>query len=106
MQSDTALYYQAFDAFLLPSLDEGLPIVHLEAQTSGLPCFVSDAVTIESSVCNTTVISLSKNAKEWADIILEKTKNFQRQDCSSVVKQAGFTIQDSVKNLEQLYTNL
>ena len=30
--------------------------------------------------------SLSKSAKEWADIILEKTKNFERKDCSDIIK--------------------
>lgn len=97
---DTAQIYQALDAFLLPSIHEGLPLVLLEAQTAGVPCFVSDTVTREVEVCNTTFIPLSEDAPAWADIILSKTKNFTRQDCSSLVKQAGFDIQDFMKKLE------
>lgn len=32
-------YYQAMDCFILPSRFEGLPIVGIEAQAAGLPCF-------------------------------------------------------------------
>ena len=37
----------AMDVFLLPSKFEGLPIVGIEAQFSGLPCLFSDAITEE-----------------------------------------------------------
>lgn len=96
-------YYQATDVFILPSLVEGLGIVAIEAQCSGLPCFISDGVPDEAMICNTTKISLSKSAKEWADIILGKIKNFERKDCSKLVKDAGFDIKDTAKQIEQIY---
>ena len=34
-------FYQAADVFLLPSLEEGLPTVLLEAMSSGLPCIAT-----------------------------------------------------------------
>lgn len=37
-------YMQAFDLFLFPSLYEGLGIVLIEAQASGLKCFASDTI--------------------------------------------------------------
>ena len=47
IQKDTAPYYSAMDVFCFPSLYEGLGIVLLEAQFSGLPCYVSDVVPDE-----------------------------------------------------------
>lgn len=102
-KNDVNDYYQVMDFFVLPSFVEGLGIVAIEAQCSGLPCFISDGVPDEAMICNTTKISLSKSAKEWADIILEKTKNFERKDCSDIIKKVGFDIKDTTKQIEQSY---
>ena len=44
VRKDMAALYHAMDVFLLPSLFEGLPVVLVEAQAAGLPCFVADTV--------------------------------------------------------------
>lgn len=43
-REDVADLYQAFDVFCLPSEFEGLGMVAVEAEVSGLPCVLSDAV--------------------------------------------------------------
>jgi len=95
--------YQAMDCFIFPSFNEGLGIAVIEAQCSGLPCFISDGVPDEAAIINTTKIPLSKDPKEWADIILEKIKDFKRKDCSFEIKQAGFDIKDVIKQIEEEY---
>lgn len=52
LQKDSAPFYSAMDVFAFPSLWEGLGIVLLEAQYSGLPCVVSETVPKEVFVTN------------------------------------------------------
>lgn len=51
-QNDTYNYYQAMDAFILPSRYEGLGMVAVEAQVAGLKTFVSDRVPLEVAITN------------------------------------------------------
>ena len=43
-------YLQAMDVFCLPSRFEGLAISAVEAQASGLPCLVSDAIDMGTAL--------------------------------------------------------
>lgn len=105
-RNDVYDYYQAMDAFLLPSLFEGLGIVNIEAQTSGLPCFASDKVVAPE--CKVTdlmhFIPLEYSPEQWADIIL-KTVSEQgpRTDHSQEVREAGFDISDTAEKLCEFY---
>ncbi len=105
-QLNPAPFYQAMDLFVLPSFFEGLPQVLLEAQASGLPCFVSDAVTREADTGLCTFLSLDLTAKEWAAKILMDFQSFHRTDGSVRVKSAGFDVHDTALQLEKIYTHL
>ncbi|MCL2014506.1 MAG: glycosyltransferase family 1 protein, partial [Oscillospiraceae bacterium] len=50
VRQDVQELYQAMDVFVLPSLYEGLPVVGIEAQASGLPFIMSDRITKEAAV--------------------------------------------------------
>ncbi len=74
-REDIKQFYNAFDAFLLPSLYEGLPVVGVESQATGLPVFFSENITKEACIAELGhYISLKKPADEWADVIIEETK--------------------------------
>lgn len=64
--------YNVMDVFVLPSLYEGLPLVGIEAQCSGLPCIFSDRITDEvllnSNVCS---IPINNNYDEWCKKIAQ-----------------------------------
>lgn len=68
-RSDVNRLYQAFDAFVLPSLYEGLGLVGVEAQVSGLPCLLSDAITREVDVTGECKFLPINNPAVWADVI-------------------------------------
>ena len=76
---DADKLYQVIDIFVLPSLYEGLPVVGVEAQATGLLCELSSNMTKETKILDTTrFISLDKSAKEWASIILDDYIKFKR----------------------------
>ena len=47
---DVNKYMMAFDVFALPSRFEGLPLVLVEAQCTGLPCVASREVSVEADI--------------------------------------------------------
>lgn len=106
-RSDTNRLYQAMDVFVLPSLYEGLPVVGVEAQAAGLLCVLSDDMTKETKVLETTTfLSLNEGAKKWADTIGSVTKQFERKNMLNEMEQKGFDIQKEVKKLEEIYRKL
>lgn len=70
-RSDVEKLYQAFDAFVLPSLYEGLGIVGIEAQAAGLPCFLSDRITPEVDVSGTVRFLPIDDSSVWAAALAE-----------------------------------
>jgi len=68
-RGDVEELYQAFDAFVLPSIYEGLGIVGIEAQASGLPCLFSDRITREVDVTNGCEFLPVDNPAVWANAL-------------------------------------
>ena len=102
-RNDVFDLFQAMDCFVLPSLFEGLPIVGIEAQTSGLPTFFSDKITKEVGVSHlANFISLEKEPKFWAEEIL-KCKNQKRFSPIEEIRTAGYDIKEEIKNMEDFY---
>lgn len=108
-REDIRQFYNAMDAFVLPSLYEGLPVVGLEAQSCGLPVFYSDEITQEAKVCDAThFISLNSSPDEWAELILKVTKENKQKRCSHSkdVAEAGFDSVMGATRLQGYYLNL
>ena len=105
-RDDIRQFYNAFDAFLLPSLYEGMPVVGIEAQCCGLPIFFSKNITEETTVCGLAhYISLDCSPNKWADDIIDVViKNMPiRRSYNEEVKVAGFDSKNEAKRLQSFY---
>ena len=95
-RNDVSSLCQAADAFLLPSFHEGLPVTIIEAQATGLSCFVSDRVTREADVSGLVdFIPIEKSSDEWAGEINNFKYMSDREAATSLIKSKRFDL-DSV----------
>ena len=108
VQKDTSIWYQAMDVLLMPSLFEGLPVVGIEAQASGLPCVFSDTITDEIILSDRAVrLSLEQSDEVWAkELIRLGTADRDRAEGRSVVRSAGYDIVEETKRLQEIYVSL
>lgn len=103
-RNDRERIMQAMDSFVFPSLHEGLSVVLIEAQASGMPVFVSDTTTLEVSYSPyIKFLSLKQNSLEWAREILNRGI-VNRKNMEAEIKKGGFAISEMIDNLYQLYT--
>ena len=102
-RNDIENYYQIMDVFVLPSFYEGLGIVNIEAQTSGLHVFVSQNVPDEIAITDlVTFISLNETPEDWANKIINTNINM-RHDYSIEITKNNYNIYEQAKKLEKYY---
>lgn len=97
--------YSAMDIFVFPSIYEGLGIVLLEAQISGLKCITSNVIPEEAYITENIVSLNLENPKEWADEIIN-TKIQDRNNLKNNYENIRqYEIKENVKLLEKYYKN-
>lgn len=101
-------YYNAMDLFCFPSRFEGLPGTVVEAQVSGLPCFVSDRVTGEVGITELVRYeSIDESPECWADLMVEKAMHLEeRRSHAEEIAEAGFDVKRQAQKLQEYYLSL
>ncbi|MDD4851423.1 MAG: glycosyltransferase [Gemmiger sp.] len=102
VRTAVADFYNAMDAFMLPSLFEGLPVVLVEAQTAGLPCFVSDTVDHGAAFADNLHFLPLSDPAGWVRCI--KGADFTRNPAAQAqAMAAGFDIHTAANTLQEFY---
>ena len=76
----------------------------VEAQSSGIKCFISDAVPSQCILTDdVTVLPLSESADYWAEKIAPLSDGYERLDRYNQIADAGFDITQNANWLENFY---
>lgn len=101
--------YCAMDVFVFPSLWEGLGMVVIEAQASGLKCVVSNNVPNEARVSdNIEYLSLEQPPEQWSKHIMQYAAAYgNRGDMSDLtaesIRTCGYDIEKEANKLQKIY---
>lgn len=95
------------DVFVFPSIFEGLGMVLLEAQASGIPCVVSDVIQPEVDLGLGLInkLSLNDNIQSWINKILEvQSKKILDKDLiMKSFDDKGYSLDKCISRLKQIY---
>ena len=109
VRTDVERLMRASDALLFPSRQEGLGMVAVEAQAAGLPVLASTPVPSECIVIPELYRALPLDAPldDWADelVALMNAPRYRLEDCRRVFRESAFSIQNSAKRLEAIYSS-
>ena len=100
--NDVYRYMNAMDVFLLPSKFEGLGIVAIEAQASGLPVIVSTGVPKAVNVSGSVIFESLDKINSWVKIIKDIDIT-RRVEAPESIKTAGYDIGESSKKMREIY---
>ena len=96
------------DVLLFPSFYEGLPVVLVEAQATGLKAVISNTISKEIDITpNIERIDISKSPSQYAELALKKASEISISDRNKAylkVREAGYDIANTVKMLEEIYS--
>lgn len=102
---DVYNYYKAMDCFIFPSLHEGLGMVLIEAQASGLKCFCNINLPKEVFISKLIYgIELTKSPDEWSRIISQK--DIGRLNVENKIIENGFSVDTESKKLTIIYKSM
>lgn len=107
-RTDVADVLMAIDAFVMPSLYEGLPVAGVEAQAAGTYLYLADTISSQTEITkNVTWFSLGQSDNEIAQMILQNgfPDEVNRAKANDEIVAAGYDISSTCKRIEEIYTH-
>lgn len=106
-RSDIPELLMAMDTLMFPSVFEGLPLVPVEGQATGLPVIISANVTREVGINNNVrylpIDETEENIKLWGDTAIALSEETNREDIDLSELKERFDIKSIAKKLEKIY---
>lgn len=100
---EVTVLLRVMDVLFLPSRYEGFPNVVTEAVSSGLTCLLSDVIDYPHYSTHIQSKSLDDHNESWAECLVQLARNHEYYPGVEVVRQAGFDIADSARDLCAYY---
>lgn len=104
-RGDVERMYQAMDVFVFPSIWEGLPVSVVEAQASGLWCFVSNRITTDVKLTKRIrYLALERSIHDWTKLI-QKALKYKRSglEDDDIMSLQKFESTSTAKELQNFY---
>lgn len=109
LQDDINKYMNIMDLFIFPSLYEGLPVVLVEAQSTGLPCIVSDKITkdVDLGLGLIEFLSIDNDVDLWVEKIIQKRirKLYNKDMILECLKSKGYSLFNTTHEIVNIYKN-
>lgn len=104
-RKDMNQIFQAMDVFVFPSVFEGLGIVAIEAQASGIPVVCSEGLPPEARITPIyKVLNLKESPAEWAREAIQIAGDPQcHTNTQQYVIDAGFDMNATSKMMQEFY---
>lgn len=104
-RKDIPKLMMAADAFILPSFSEGLGIVLVEAQSTGLVCYTNgDGVPLDVNITGlVSFLNLTDGAKVWSEKIACNAERYKRDCFSEIVAKKGYDCSVNGKEMMLMY---
>ncbi|MBQ7252761.1 MAG: glycosyltransferase [Kiritimatiellae bacterium] len=101
--AEVPAFLSAADVFVLPSRHEGLGMVLIEAQASGLPCVASDAVPREADIGGgIRFLPLDAPDDDWCRAIRD-SRAHDRTAGTELARRAGYDLSPEARRLQEWY---
>lgn len=108
VRRDIPVLMRMFDAFILPSFHEGLPVVGIEAQGSGTKCLLSENIdkTLDIGCGLVEFLPLLENCNNWVNALEKIRGNCDKVsflEIDEAMEKGGYDIASAAEKLEFIY---